>query len=117
MSKFKVGDFVNTDTYPEYNEFIVTRVYNDGFIAVTSWDDDWGRLFYETKVMEKFYVLSPLNDDEEYNNMRKDFIRFGYFYIDDEGRVCFDHTERTNKNEEVDKIGFLEGLAVITGIE
>lgn len=117
MSKFKVGDFVDTDTYPNHNEFIVTRVYDDGFIAVCDWD-----IFIwipdETKVMEKFFVLSPQNNDEEHASLRDIFIKVGYFFLDEDGNVCFDHTESTTKDSEDGiNFGFMEGTALITGIE
>ena len=116
MNKFKVGDFVNTDTKHYVNEFVVTRVYDDGFIAVSDWDDD-GWLLEDQKVMEKFFLLCPRNDDEEHNIMRKELIDAKYFYIDKEGKMCFDHTEYTTKDDDNIDVGFLEGTALITGIE
>lgn len=118
MSKFKVGDFVDTDTYPNHNEFIVSRVYDDGFIAVCDSDDICIWIPDETKVMEKFFVLSPRNNDEEHTYLRNMFIKAGYFFLDEDGNVCFDHTESSTKDSE-DGIhfGFVKGCALITGIE
>lgn len=57
---FKVGDFVILKN--DGSHFIVTRVYNERYMAIGTYDVLDGMIFYENIVKQKYFSLVNLDD-------------------------------------------------------
>lgn len=57
---FKVGDFVALNRKP-FSDFIVTRIYDNDFMAVGTYDVLDGMIFNEYKLKQKYFKLIDAN--------------------------------------------------------
>lgn len=93
---FKVGDFVASKIEPNA-DFIVTRVYNDEYMAVAKFDVLDGFIEDKCKVKQKYFT--PLNLGKcivpgmSYRQVRNNFIDCGYFSENRDGSLTLNYTE------------------------
>lgn len=82
---FKVGDFVALNQEP-YASFIVTRIYDNDFMAIGNLDILDGKIFNEYKVKQKYFKLINLSsfivDGMTYKQFLNDLI--GEYFVKDE---------------------------------
>ncbi len=81
---FKVGDFVALNRKP-FSDFIVTRIYDNDFMAVGTYDVLDGMIFNEYKVKQKYFKLIDFNlsivDGMTYKQFLDDLI--GEYFVKD----------------------------------
>lgn len=97
---FKIGDFVTLKIKPHSN-FIVTRIYNDEYMAVAKFDVLDGFIEDEYKVKQKYFALLDLDkfivSGMSFRQMRKNFIDCGYFSENKDGSLSLNYTENSEK--------------------
>ena len=97
---FKIGDFVILKIKP-YSNFIVTRIYNDKYMAVAKFDVLDGFIEDEYKVKQKYLTLLDLDkfivSGMSFRQMRKNFIDCGYFSENKDGSLSLNYTENSKK--------------------
>lgn len=95
---FKVGDYVHPNVNGlEGYVYIVTRIYNENYMAIAYFDLLDGFITHERKVKQKFFVLEEENDSTWWRNLyylRKDCIG-NYFDEQSDGTLILNHTEDT----------------------
>lgn len=93
---FKVGDFVALGQTP-FSKFIVTRIYNDEYMAIATFDVLDGFIENEYKVKQKYFTLLDLDKfivpGMSYRHMRKNFVDCGYFSQKKDGSLILNYTE------------------------
>ena len=82
---FKVGDFVGLNKKP-FSDFIVTRIYDNDFMAVGNYDVLDGKIFNEYKVKQKYFKLIDLNSSIVNGMTYKQFLNdlIGEYFVKDE---------------------------------
>ena len=97
---FKVGDFVSLIQSP-LDVFVVTRVYNENYMAVGTFNELDGWIEDEYKVKKKYFKLLGLDDYNipgmTFRIMLEGFIESGYFTKNEDGSIILNYTESSRK--------------------
>ena len=93
---FKIGDFVRLIGYKD-KDYIVTRIYDDEFIAVGVFDELHGELCYEYIVKHKYFQFLDLDYCPDMCTYREilEMLTGEYFKKDENGNYILICTEDT----------------------
>lgn len=91
---FKLGDMVIIKgCKPDGGGYVITRVYDDKYVAIGNYDVLGCIIMDESKVEAKYLTLVDLNDDDtpgmSYGYLQKAFFEDGYFTKNEDGTVTF----------------------------
>lgn len=93
---FNIGDFVSLTVYPR-TTFIVTRICNEEYIVIATYDAIDGFVNDEYKVNKKYFKKNKLCNFDipgmSYENLLRNFIDSGYFKKSQNGTIEFICTE------------------------
>jgi len=95
---FKVGDMVIIKgSKPEQGGYVITRVYDDKYVAIGKYDVLGCIIMNEKKVEAKYLLLVDLNADDtpgmSYGYLQMAFFEDGYFTRNADGSVSFNDKE------------------------
>lgn len=116
MKPLEVGDILITNSEPQTSELVVTRLLDEEHVAVAPYDEISGYLLDEYRVSKKFFSLASWNEKDG-KAIRQELVAYGYFSMNNEGKLSFLHTEKTASSEAVHNIGLPTPLYPISGIE
>lgn len=92
---FKLGDMVTAKGHD--GGYVITRVYDDKYVAIGNYDVLGCIITNEFKVEAKYLILVDLNDDDtpgmSYGYLQKAFFEDGYFTKNEDGTVTFNDKE------------------------
>ena len=115
---FKVGDFALLSALRSTCG-VVTRVYDDVWMAIGFYDELDGMLFDECKVKQQYFRLANLDSCPvkglSYRKILEDLIDAGYFSREKDGSIKFNYSEDSKDGIEP-SLGLPSNEFLITAI-